>query len=66
MLSTFVLAVNVPDLVRTPAGRWQWTELFVASAIGGAAFLVAHSYRGDRWVLIQPAWRTPCSVQPPR
>jgi uncharacterized membrane protein len=48
MVSIFLLTVNVPDLVRTPGGRWQWTEVFVASVIGGAAFLVAHSYRGDR------------------
>jgi hypothetical protein len=52
MVGTFVLTVNVPDLVRTPGDRWQWTEVFVASAIGGAAFLVAHSYRGDRWLSI--------------
>jgi uncharacterized membrane protein len=54
MVSTFLLTVNVPDLVR-PGGslQWQWTEIFVASAIAGAAFLVAHSYRGDRWVSIQ-------------
>ncbi len=46
MVSAFLLAVNVPELVRAPAGRWQWTEVFVASAIAGAAFLVADSYRG--------------------
>ena len=48
MVSLFLVTVNVPDLVGTPAGHWQWTELFVASAIGGAAFLVAHSYRDER------------------
>jgi uncharacterized membrane protein len=45
MVSTFLLTVNVPDLVRTPGDRLQWSEVFVAAAIGGAAFLVARSYR---------------------
>ena len=52
MVSTFLLTVNVPDLVGAPRDRWQWTEVFVASAIGGAAFLVARSYRGERWLAI--------------
>jgi len=59
MISTFLLTVNVPDLVRNPGERFQWTEVFVASAIGGAAFLVAHSYRGERWISRPrgfPAW----------
>jgi uncharacterized membrane protein len=43
MVSVFLLTVNVPDLVRTRGGRWQWTELFVAAAIAGAAFVVADS-----------------------
>jgi uncharacterized membrane protein len=47
MVSIFLLIVNVPDLVRAPAGRVQWTEVFVASAIGGVAFLVARSYGSD-------------------
>jgi uncharacterized membrane protein len=48
MVSTFVLTIHVPDLLRTPGGHDQWTELFVACTIGGAAFLVAHSYLGTR------------------
>jgi uncharacterized membrane protein len=49
MVSTFALTVNLPDIFR-PGGSlpWKWTELFVASAIAGAAFLVAQSCRGDR------------------
>jgi uncharacterized membrane protein len=65
MVSTFLLTVNVPDLVRTPGGRWQWTELFVASAIGGAAFLVAHSYRGERWLSIQLPGAARSTAPPP-
>jgi uncharacterized membrane protein YphA (DoxX/SURF4 family) len=45
MVSIFLLTVNTPDLVRAPGDRWQWTEVFVASAIAGVAFLVARSYR---------------------
>ena len=45
MVSTFVLTVHVPLLLHAPGDRDQWTELFVACAIAGAAFLVAHSYR---------------------
>jgi uncharacterized membrane protein len=44
MVSTFVLTIHVPDLFRTPGGRDEWTELFVACAIGGVALLVAGSY----------------------
>jgi uncharacterized membrane protein YphA (DoxX/SURF4 family) len=46
MVGVFLLTVNVPALVGKPGGRWEWTEVFVASVIGGAAFLVAQSYRG--------------------
>ena len=45
MVSTFVLTVHVPGLLGAPGDRDQWTELFVACAIAGAAFLVADSYR---------------------
>jgi uncharacterized membrane protein YphA (DoxX/SURF4 family) len=44
MVSTFLLAVNVPDLVRAPGDRGEWSEVFVAAAIAGVAFLVACSY----------------------
>jgi uncharacterized membrane protein YphA (DoxX/SURF4 family) len=50
MVSTFVLTIHVPDVVRTPRGRGAWTELFVACFIAGAAFLVAHSCRGPTGV----------------
>lgn len=47
MVSTFVLTVHVPGLLGAPGDRGQWTELFVACFIGGAALLFAHSYRGS-------------------
>ena len=45
MVSIFVLTIHVPGVLGTPRDRDQWTELFVACAIGGVAFLIAHSYR---------------------
>jgi uncharacterized membrane protein len=45
MVSTFVVTVHMPGVLGAPGDRDQWTELFVACAIAGAAFLVAHSYR---------------------
>jgi uncharacterized membrane protein len=46
MVSVFVLTIHVPTVIGAPGDRYQWTELFVACFIGGAAFLVADSYRG--------------------
>jgi uncharacterized membrane protein len=50
MVSTFVLTIHVPGVLGAPRDRDQWTELFVACFIGGAAFLVAQSYRGTPWL----------------
>jgi uncharacterized membrane protein len=48
MVSTFVLTVHVPGVLGAPADRDQWTELFVACFVGGAAFLVAVSAQPSR------------------
>jgi uncharacterized membrane protein len=53
MVSIFVLTVHVPDVQRNPGGHDAWTELLVACFIGGAAFLVAHSYRGIPWLALR-------------
>jgi uncharacterized membrane protein YphA (DoxX/SURF4 family) len=53
MVSLFAVTVNARDLLRTPRDHYAWTELVVACVIGGAAFLVAGSYRADPWL----AWR---------
>jgi hypothetical protein len=42
--SSFVLLVHVPGMIDTPADPLQWTMFFVASTIGGAAWIVARSY----------------------
>ncbi len=44
MITAFVLLVHVPGVINAPADRLQWTMLVVASAIGGAAWIVARSY----------------------
>lgn len=43
MVSTFVLTVHVPGVLRAPGDRDQWTELLVASTVGGAALLLAQA-----------------------
>jgi len=44
MISAFVLLVHVPGIVDAPKDHLQWTMLFVASAIAGAAWIAARSY----------------------
>ena len=47
MISAFVLLVHVPGVMNAPRDRLQWTMFVVASAIGGAAWIVARSYSRD-------------------
>jgi hypothetical protein len=47
MVSAFVLLVHVPGVIGDPGDHLQWTMFFAASATGGAAWIVAHSYAGD-------------------
>lgn len=44
MITAFVVLVHVPGIVGAPAEPLQWTMLFVAAAIAGAAWVVALSY----------------------
>jgi uncharacterized membrane protein len=44
MITAFVLFIHVPGVLGAPNDALQWTMLFVASAIGGAAWIVARSY----------------------
>ena len=46
MISAFVLLVHVPGVIAAPEDRLQWTMLLDASALCGAAWIVAHSMRG--------------------
>jgi uncharacterized membrane protein YphA (DoxX/SURF4 family) len=45
MITSFVLFVHVPGVIGAPRDLLQWTMLVVAAAIGGAAWIVAGSYR---------------------
>src|SRR3569833_78423 len=44
MITAFVVLVHVPGVVEDPGDPLQWTMLVVASAIAGAAWIVAESY----------------------
>ena len=46
MVSAFVLLVHVPGVIGAPKDQLQWTMFVVASAIGGAGWIVARSYAG--------------------
>ena len=49
MISSFVLLVHVPGVFSAPGSRLQWTMLFVASALAGAAWVVVGSLRASPW-----------------
>ena len=49
MISSFVLLLHAPSVFSQPSSRLQWTMLFVASAIAGAARVVAGSLRTHSW-----------------
>jgi uncharacterized membrane protein len=44
MICAFVVLVHVTGVITAPKDPLQWTMLFVASVIGGAAWMVARSY----------------------
>ena len=49
MVSLFTLLVWVPTLSASPANRFDWAEICVSTAIAGAAWAVAESFRGRSW-----------------
>lgn len=46
MVSLFVLLLHLPGVIGEPKSRLQWTMLFVASALAGALWLTAGTFRG--------------------
>jgi uncharacterized membrane protein len=48
MMSSFVCLVHIPGVAAEPGSRLQWTMLFVALALSGAAWAVATSLSGAR------------------
>jgi len=49
MISSFVLLVHIPGVFSDPDSRPQWTMLSVASALAGAAWLLAGSFHRKMW-----------------
>jgi uncharacterized membrane protein YphA (DoxX/SURF4 family) len=49
MISSFVLLLHLPGAVSAPGNRLEWTMLFVASALAGAAWSVARTYQSEAW-----------------
>jgi len=45
MISAFILLLHIPGVIAAPGSRLQWTMLFVASTLAGAAWAVAGSMR---------------------
>jgi uncharacterized membrane protein YphA (DoxX/SURF4 family) len=51
MESGFTLIVWVSAVVTAPADRQHWVDLFISTALTGAAWALAESYRGKSWAL---------------
>ena len=49
MESGFTLIVWVSAVVTAPADRQHWVDLFISTALTGAAWALAESYRGKSW-----------------
>ncbi len=49
MISSFVLLLHIPGIFSAPSSRMQWTMMFVALALAGAAWVVAGSLRASSW-----------------
>lgn len=49
MMSLLTVLCWVSFVVESPGDRINWTGLMVSSALSGAAWLVAQSYRADPW-----------------
>jgi uncharacterized membrane protein YphA (DoxX/SURF4 family) len=47
MISSFALLVHIPGVASEPGSRMQWTMLFIALAVAGAASATATSLRGS-------------------
>lgn len=49
MISSFVVLLHIPGILSAPSNRMQWTMMFVALALAGAAWVVAGSLRASSW-----------------
>jgi uncharacterized membrane protein YphA (DoxX/SURF4 family) len=51
MESGFTLIVWVSAVVAVPTDRQHWVDLFISTALTGAAWALAESYRGKSWAV---------------
>ena len=49
MMSSFVLLVHIPGVIKEPTSRFQWTMLCVACTIAGSAWVMSKAYQSTRW-----------------
>jgi uncharacterized membrane protein len=49
MISLFTLLIWVPRAAAAPTIRFEWTALCASTALAGAAWAVAYSFRGVPW-----------------
>jgi uncharacterized membrane protein len=49
MISLFVVLLHIPAAIAQPASRLNWTMVFIATALAGAAWNVAASLRERPW-----------------
>lgn len=47
MMGSFVLLVHLPDMIANPSAHLEWTILFVATTLAGAAWIVRGSLARD-------------------
>jgi uncharacterized membrane protein len=59
MISSFVLLVHIPGVISAPKSRLQWTMVFVASALAGAAWATAGLYKDTSWGWTRRSPRVP-------
>lgn len=50
MIMVFTLLVWVPGLAKAPTAQLPWTEVIISWILGAAAWVVADSYAGERWL----------------
>ncbi len=49
MMTSFVLLIHLPRVLAAPHSRLEWTMLFIAMALSGAAWSTAQSYDRGPW-----------------
>lgn len=61
MMSLLTLGCWVSFVLEAPGDRINWTGLMVSSALAGAGWLLAETYREDAWLALP--WRRPAGAR---